>query len=380
MAGVPGKNLVESEERGSWQPFLGLHLTDSKLEDGRICSEHFLSGKPAPLFDDTSPNWLPMEKLGHEKVSRNRVAACQEHYQRKRPRRERLNARKTVEGADVDVVEGAGDSVDISEGVYAVEGAGVDAVEGASVDAVGGAGDCVAVSEGVDPLGGASVDAVEDVGVDVSEGVDAVGGASVDAVSSDESQMKETVVQTDLTKENIMQLQEQLHAANTRILSLENKLAFFEPFTEAGFQNDKYVLFYTGLLNNYLLKTVFEFVAPNKSGGVLSEFQEFVATLIKLRLNPPLLDLTYRFKVSVSTMSRIFFVRSITWTIVCDHLYCGLIVKNFAVACQSVLGVHLGKRLPLLLIVLKYLLNDLLIFLPELARCRLTSTTILLSC
>ena len=38
---------------------------------------------------------------------------------------------------------------------------------------------------------------------------------------------------------------------------------------------------------------------------VLSPFQEFVASLIKLRLNTPLQDLAYKFQVSLSTISRI---------------------------------------------------------------------------
>ena len=39
---------------------------------------------------------------------------------------------------------------------------------------------------------------------------------------------------------------------------------------------------------------------------ILSNFQEFIATPIKLRLNTPLQDLAYRFNVSLSTLSRIY--------------------------------------------------------------------------
>ena len=126
-------------------------LTDSKLENGRVCSKHFLSGKPAPLFDKTSPDWLPTEKLGHEKISRKRVDAFQEHYQRKRARLEQLTAKRdasmndvSLEGASGDVEGGAAgagvDAVEGSAGVDAVEGsAGMDAVEGsAGVDTVEG--------------------------------------------------------------------------------------------------------------------------------------------------------------------------------------------------------------------------------------------------
>ena len=50
----------------------------------KICSDHFFTGKPAALFNDTSPNWLPTENPGHSKVSRKCVATCLERYQRKR--------------------------------------------------------------------------------------------------------------------------------------------------------------------------------------------------------------------------------------------------------------------------------------------------------
>ena len=39
----------------------------SVLENDRICSRHFISGKPAYLYDDTNPDWLPTLHLGHTK-------------------------------------------------------------------------------------------------------------------------------------------------------------------------------------------------------------------------------------------------------------------------------------------------------------------------
>jgi hypothetical protein len=38
-------------------------MTESKLENERICSKHhFVSGRPADLFDELNPDWLPTEK------------------------------------------------------------------------------------------------------------------------------------------------------------------------------------------------------------------------------------------------------------------------------------------------------------------------------
>ena len=39
-------------------------LTQVLVNDG-ICSRHFISGKPAALYDDTNLDWLPNLHLGH---------------------------------------------------------------------------------------------------------------------------------------------------------------------------------------------------------------------------------------------------------------------------------------------------------------------------
>ena len=74
------------------------------------------------------------------------------------------------------------------------------------------------------------------------------------------------------------------------------------------FDTDEKVKFYTGLSSSYLLKIVFDHVAPHVTRKSLSltKFQEFVLVLIKLRLNVPLKDVAFRFNISRSTASRIF--------------------------------------------------------------------------
>ena len=68
------------------------------------------------------------------------------------------------------------------------------------------------------------------------------------------------------------------------------------------------VKFYTGLPSFDILHNVLERVSPfvaYKSQN-LTTFQEFVMTLMKLKLDAPYQDLLYRFSVSLSTVSRIF--------------------------------------------------------------------------
>ena len=42
-------------------------LERDTMTDYRVCSRHFLSGKPAKLYNVTSPDWLPSVNLGHSK-------------------------------------------------------------------------------------------------------------------------------------------------------------------------------------------------------------------------------------------------------------------------------------------------------------------------
>lgn len=53
-------------------------LMNSKLENDRICSRHFISEEPAPLFDELNPNWLPTQNLGHCTERKRSAATCSE--------------------------------------------------------------------------------------------------------------------------------------------------------------------------------------------------------------------------------------------------------------------------------------------------------------
>ena len=91
----------------------------------------------------------------------------------------------------------------------------------------------------------------------------------------------------------------------------------YEAPTRYFFDSDDKVLFYTGLPSYEILMVVLEHVSPFVARKTLSldRFQEFVMVLMKLRLNVPLQDLAYRFKVSQPTVSRIFS----SWLVVMDN-------------------------------------------------------------
>ena len=70
--------------------FLAAISRDTKgtrvLENERICSRHFISGKPAYLYDEANPDWLPTLHLGHLKKPANKQ--CVDRWARKQAREE----------------------------------------------------------------------------------------------------------------------------------------------------------------------------------------------------------------------------------------------------------------------------------------------------
>ena len=95
------------------------------------------------------------------------------------------------------------------------------------------------------------------------------------------------------------------------------KTSSYQPFCESYFSGDDHgVHFYTGLPCFSVLKTTFNHVAPHvdRSSKSLTQFQEFILVLIRLRLYVFLQDLGYRFGISRRTVNRMIS----TWIEVMD--------------------------------------------------------------
>ena len=65
-------------------------LSEKILANDRICSRHFINGKPASLEDETNPDWLPTLNLGHSKVCGNQVQIG-ERWSRRKAREDASN-------------------------------------------------------------------------------------------------------------------------------------------------------------------------------------------------------------------------------------------------------------------------------------------------
>ena len=109
--------------------------------------------------------------------------------------------------------------------------------------------------------------------------------------------------------DDIERMEEGLKNMTVEISELRAKTLDTE-FTQEAFQkNEDKTKFYTGLPNFLILMQMFDLCEPYISASslsALSKFQQLILVLMRLRLNLPLKDLAYRFKISPSTVSRIW--------------------------------------------------------------------------
>ena len=121
--------------------------------------------------------------------------------------------------------------------------------------------------------------------------------------------LMEKSLQTDISNEYFASLEESYTEINHRLYTLQTKNEMLKEGTKKWFsENDEKVLFYTGLPNFKVLQTVFDFlfaVVGENNRAVLSPFQGIVLTLMRLRLNLTINDLSYRFNISRSTNSSV---------------------------------------------------------------------------
>ena len=95
------EKLSRKRRTGFLSAIRRVDLTDKIMANDRICSRHFLSGKPASLLDENSPDWLPTLNLGHSKqTSEARARAAEERWERVKAR-ESLNTECKARSTEV---------------------------------------------------------------------------------------------------------------------------------------------------------------------------------------------------------------------------------------------------------------------------------------
>ncbi|XP_026768610.3 uncharacterized protein LOC113526053 isoform X1 [Pangasianodon hypophthalmus] len=141
--------------------------------------------------------------------------------------------------------------------------------------------------------------------------------------------------------------------------------------TEASFKNDpEKVQFYTGLPNYFVFETVMWLLVPHMKGdknAKLSNFQQLLLTLMRLRLDLRNQDLAYRFGVKVSTVtrtvhriinimfttlvptavfwpSRVELRKNLPEAVKCTHPDCAVIIDCFTVSLEKAVSIDTHRQ------------------------------------
>ena len=230
-----------------------------------MCGKHFVSGKPAPYWNRYHEDWIPTLNLGKKKygpevdAQRSERAKKREQVAIARQEREVAEKRQKLNESSVPVAE-----IDFGEPSTSTEEIQNEGTEGSGDETFS-----VTQTEELDE----GDEITPEVGV------------------------KDAECQT----------------AEFEYMFRKNK---YQAPGKDFFDSDDKVCFYTGLPSMEVLMVVFDHVSPHVTPQTqsLDRFQEFMIVLMKLRLNAPLQDLAYRFLVSVSTISRVFY----HWIVVMD--------------------------------------------------------------
>ena len=234
----------------------------------RVCSDHFISGAPAKLYDNDNPDWAPSLILGHM-CSTSKPECSVERYERA------LTRKKRVLDADSDELIAKRNAPDH---------------------------DVSRVSSEEEQL------VINDPNF-----------------SNDHNNFYGTPVQTEMTSKAISVMESDINKLQKSQEQIEkdcrDKVADLEmivdkleqkvndlSLNERAFRdNNEKVLYYTGLSNWNLLKVLFDYVEAHlKKNSVLTPFQQLLLCLMKLRPGLSGQDIAYRFKVHKSTVSRTF--------------------------------------------------------------------------
>ena len=194
-------------------------LTEKILPNDRICAKHFISGKPAYLYDTTNTDWLPTLNLGHVKSKGSSTAEAR--YMRAKRRRDSA----TTEAA---------------QSLLLLTGS----------------------SEQNQEQNNQEQDNQQD---NIQEKRDVA--VQTTSLTSD------IAVQTVLKSEDIVECE-------SMVLKLKSSQMFTEECFST--KDYAFITFYTGLPNFYVLKVVFDFVVPPITRThKLNNFQEFLVVMLK---------------------------------------------------------------------------------------------------
>ncbi len=238
-------------------------LEPSRYTNVRVCSEHFVSGEPAKLYEQDSVDWAPSLKLGYtsHQLEKSLCSSSQE-------RSARIAGRNSKKRSATTVVKRSSKKMLTADAHDVVEKASPDGVCDKATQTIFNFESPVAVGCELEPF-------LED---------------KIKGLQTELEMVSATLCES---QKEVKRLKEEVE---TMVLD------------ERSFvQNDDKVLYYTGLSNWEILCTLFKHIQPSlMKRSALNPFQQLLVVLMRLRLNLACQDLAYRFKVHCSTISRNF--------------------------------------------------------------------------
>ncbi len=135
--------LSEKRRAGYLAAISRKDMTEKIIANDRICSRHFVDGKPAPLEDETNPDWLPTQNLGRCKVLGNPCQNAERWIRRKA--REDVR-RETDEEISITTAESSRDNA--VEGLLALASSNLSAIVGSEGSSIVEDGDEITYDSG----------------------------------------------------------------------------------------------------------------------------------------------------------------------------------------------------------------------------------------
>lgn len=268
--------------------------TKNVLQNERVCSRHFVSGRPAANWDRFNEDWVPTLHLTKKEYKKKDAEAAAERSERAKARRKSAIERQEQEAAkkrkylnesgerivDIDFTAQPSSSTSESE----------EQSEAMMLDEPCASG--------------------EQSETDTASLVSTTMTMDVETQTEEQSETSTASCVSTVTRMDAETQTEEFEYL------LNAKPSGYKAPDKDFFDTDEKIRFYTGLPSWEILIVAFEHVSKyvTRRTQSLNRFQEFVMVLIKLRLNVPFQDLAYRFVVSISTVSRIFS----SWMVVMD--------------------------------------------------------------
>ncbi|XP_055907160.1 uncharacterized protein LOC129942314 [Eupeodes corollae] len=225
-------------------------LKESSLKYTRICSQHFITSRPAKLKDKLHPDWIPSLNMGYPQFSKPGVGRYQ-----------RLKNRTKLKDDVIPEVD------PVVTPTVAVE------VE-------------VELSE------------LEQLKLELKAKDETI-KACEDKAKKLADQLKES---TEMYEQKLQQNEKGMKAMAGQLKVRNMSITDFE-------NNDSKVLYFTGIPNFTTLSHLFDFLKDYISSSPMKQinvFDAFMITLMKLRLDLPFTYLSFKYGVTIKTLSRIF--------------------------------------------------------------------------